>query len=170
MNDRIQSVSPRDTIEVHLPDGRALSGPRGATAADFLQAGYRSGSTPIVAAIVNNELRELNYPINIESNVKPVTMADTDGARIYRRSLTFLLETAFISLFGDAMLIIDHSISSGGYYCHVKGRAPLDGVELDRLESEMTRLVKADLTFERQEFPVAEAIAFFEKEKYFDKV
>jgi uridine kinase len=170
MNDRIQLVSPRDTIEVHLPDGRVLSGPRGATAADFLQAGYRSGTAPVVAAIVNGDLRELTYSIKMESTLAPVTMATEDGGRVYRRSLTFLLETAFISLFGDAILIIDHSISSGGYYCHVKGRLPLDRVELDRLESEMMRLVKADLTFERHELPVAEAIAFFEKEKYYDKV
>jgi len=170
MNDKIQPVTPRETIEVHLPDGRTLSGPRGASAGDFLQTGYRTGSAPVVAAIVNGDLRELTYPIKMDSNLAPVTMQSQDGARIYRRSLTFLLETAFISLFGDAVLIIDHSISSGGYYCHVKGRAPLDGVELDRLESEMTRLVKADLTFERQEFPVADAIAFFQKEKYYDKV
>ncbi|KAF0107597.1 MAG: uridine kinase [Anaerolineaceae bacterium] len=170
MNDKIQPVSPRDTVEVHLPDGRVLSGPRGAPAADFLEAGYGSGPAPLLAAIVNGDLRELNYPIKMDSSLAPVTMADKDGARVYRRSLTFLLETAFISLFGDAVLIIDHSITSGGYYCHVKGRPPLDRVELDRLEAEMHRLIKADLTFERQEFPVAEAIAFFEQENYPDKV
>jgi uridine kinase len=170
MNDKIQSVSPRDTIEAHLPDGRVLAGPRGASAGDFLEAGYGSSPAPLLAAIVNGDLRELNYPIKMDSTLAPVTMADKDGARIYRRSLTFLLETAFISLFGDAVLIIDHSITSGGYYCHVDGRPPLDSVELNRLESEMTRLVKANLTFERQEFPVAEAIAFFEQENYPDKV
>jgi uridine kinase len=170
MNDKIQPVTPRDTIEVHLPGGRVLAGPRGATAGDFLQADARSGIAPLVAAIVNGDLRELTFPIKMDSSLVPVTMSDKDGARVYRRSLTFLLETAFISLFGDAVLIIDHSITSGGYYCHVKGRPTLEHVELDRLESEMHRLVKADLTFERQEFPVAEAIAFFEKENYPDKV
>jgi uridine kinase len=106
----------------------------------------------------------------MDCSLAPVTMADADGARIYRRSLTFLLETAFSVLFSKAVLIIDHSISSGGFYCHVNGRPPLDRKELHQLETEMQRLVKSDQPFSRRETPVAEAIAFFEKENYPDKV
>jgi uridine kinase len=71
------------------------------------------------------ELRELTYPITIESKVLPVTLSDADGARIYRRSLVFLLETAFEDLFPQVELNVDHSVSSGGYYCKVVGRNPL---------------------------------------------
>lgn len=166
----IRQVSPRARVEVHLPDGRALSGPRSAAAGDFLQAISGSLPAPAVAAVVNGELRELTYPIKMDSTLAPVTMADADGVLVYRRSLTFLLETAFAALFPQAVLIIDHSISAGGYYCHVKGRAPLNREELRRLEEEMHRLVKADLHFERREVPVAKAMVFFEKENYPDKV
>jgi uridine kinase len=170
MNIKIQSVSPRDSIEVHLPDGSILSGPRGSSAGDFLHADPGSGPAPLVAAIVNGDLRELTYPIKMDSVLTPVTMADADGARVYRRSLTFLLETAFATLFPQAVLIIDHSISSGGYYCHVHGRHGLEQTELQQLQAEMKRLVDTDLRFERREIPVAEAIAYFEKENYPDKV
>jgi len=170
MKNKIQPVSPRDTVEAHLPDGHVLSGPRGATAGDFLQADPGSGPAPLVAAIVNGDLRELTYPIKMDSTLAPVTMADADGARVYRRSLTFLLETAFSALFPQAMLSIDHSISSGGYYCHVSGRPPLTPAELQQLETGMHRLVEGNQPFVRREFPVAEAIAFFEKENYPDKV
>ena len=166
----IQPVSPRETVEVHLPDGSILSGPRGATAGDFLHANPGSGPALLVAAIVNGDLRELTYPIKMDSTLAPVTMADADGARVYRRSLTFLQETAFVSLFPQAVLIIDHSISSGGYYCHVNGRPALDQAELQRLDAEMKRLVEADLPFVRREIPVAEAIVYFEKKNYPDKV
>jgi uridine kinase len=167
---QIQPVTPRDTVEVHLQDGRVLSGPRGSTAGDFLLAAPGSNSAPLVAAIVNGDLRELTFPIKMDSSLTPVSMSDADGARVYRRSLTFLLETAFVTLFPDAVLIIDHSISSGGYYCHVSGRPALDAVELQRLESEMKRLVDKNLPFMRREIPVAQAISFFEKENYPDKV
>jgi len=172
MNDQnpIQAVSPRNTVEVHLQDGRVFSGPRGASAAEFLKGMAGSLPGPVVAAIVNSDLHELTYPITMDSTLAPVTMADADGARIYRRSLTFLLETAFSVLFTKVVLIIDHSISSGGYYCHVNGRPPLDIDELHLLETEMRRLVQADQSFLRRETPVAEAIAFFEKENYPDKV
>ncbi len=97
-----------------MPDGKVLSGPRGATAIDFLENIAESLPGPVVAAIVNGDLRELTYPIKMDSTLAAVTMADADGALIYRRSLTFLLETAFSTLFNVATLIIDHSISSGG--------------------------------------------------------
>ncbi|MGA2502762.1 MAG: nucleoside kinase [Anaerolineales bacterium] len=170
MNNKIQPVTPRDTVEVHLPGGRVLSGPRCSTAGEFLQAGAEAGSAPLVAAIVNGDLRELTYPIKMDSTLAPISMSDADGARVYRRSLTFLLETAFVALFPEAVLIIDHSISSGGYYCHVAGRAVLDHSELQRLEVEMKRLVDDNLPFLRREIPVAEAISYFEKENYPDKV
>ncbi len=166
----IQPVTPRETVEVHLTDGRVLSGPRGATAGDFLLADPPSGSAPLVAAIVNGDLRELTFPIKMDASLAPVSMSDADGARVYRRSLTFLLETAFVALFPEAVLIIDHSISSGGYYCHVHGHPSLNQAEIQQLEAEMKRLVDANLPFLRREIPVAEAITFFEKENYPDKV
>ncbi len=170
MKNKIQPVTPRDTIEVHLPDGRVLSGLRGATAGDFLQTVAGSLPGPVMAAVVNSDLHELTYPIKMDAKLTPVTMNDADGARVYRRSLTFLLETAFAALFPQVELVIDHSISAGGYYCHVNGRPPLDAAELQKLEAEMNRLVEADQPFVRSEIPVAEAIAFFEKENYPDKV
>ena len=58
-------------------------------------------------------------------------MSMPDGARIYRRSLTFLLEMAFADLYPEANLYVDHSVASGGYYCQVAGRLPLSDSELD---------------------------------------
>jgi len=152
-------VSPRPQVEIHLPDGRILSGPRGAQVGEFLKA--VQFSAPVVAAIINGELHELTYPIELESNVKPVTMADSDGSLIYRRSLNFLLETAFADLFPKAKLTIDHSISFGGYYCQVSGRKPLSKEEIAALRSHMQELIQKDLPFERKEVPLKEAIEYF---------
>ena len=123
----ISLINQSDEIEVHLPDGRVLSGPRGAKISDFLKAIERDLPAPVMGAIVNGELRELTYPLEIEARLQPLTLADADGARIYRRSLTFLLEAAFSRLFPEAELYVDHSVISGGYYCHVR-RGP------DRIE------------------------------------
>ncbi len=124
---------------------------------------------PLVGAVVNGELHELTYPIEMEARVRPVTMADADGARMYRRSLTFLLETAFSGLFPQASLFIEHSLASGGYFCDVRGRAALTKPELAQLEGEMRRLVTEDLPFISRNAPVAEAIAYFESQGCDDK-
>lgn len=161
---------PRDTVEVHLPDGRILQGPRNLPVAEFLKALPEWGNPLIVGAVVNNELRELTFPISMDSKVTPLTMADSDGARIYRRSLTFLLEAAFVDLFPEGALNVDHSVSSGGYYCQVSGRPPLTSQEIARLEKHMRELVESDLPFERRIVPLEEAVQYFASRGYEDKV
>jgi uridine kinase len=155
-------------VEIHLPDGRVLSGPRGAKVGDFLRT--LEFDSQVVAAVVNGDLRELTYPINIESRVTPISMSDPDGARIYRRSLTFLLEMAFNDLFPAAVLYVDHSVASGGFYCQVTGREPLFEPEIDALKEHMQELVRTDLAFERMEVPLQEAIEYFHSRGYEDKV
>ena len=91
----IQIVQPGPTVEVHLPDGKVLRGPRGATLERFLRTLPDADDPPIVGAVINGELRELTYPMKMDAKVRPVRMSDADGALIYRRSLVFLLETAF---------------------------------------------------------------------------
>jgi uridine kinase len=167
---KIHLSKPRPEVEVHLPDGRVLSGPRGARVSDFMDIVSDSFDAPVVAAIVNRHLRELTYPIEYESTVKPVDMSEPDGARIYRRSLTFLLEMAFSDLFPKGKLTIDHSVSFGGYYCQVSGRQALSESELEALKAHMQELVDADMPFERKEIPLGEAIEYFQSLGYDDKI
>ncbi|HSQ40130.1 MAG TPA: nucleoside kinase, partial [Anaerolineales bacterium] len=167
---QFQLTPPSSTVQVHLPDGRALTGPRGAKVGEFLEVVKNDFGAPIVAATVNNELHELTYPIETESYVQPVTMDTADGARIYRRSLVFLLEMAFADLFPKGKLTIDHSVSSGGYFCQVSGRGQLSQSELDALVVHMRELIKENLPFERREVPLAEAMKYFKKLKFNDKV
>ena len=106
----------------------------------------------------------------MDAKVSPVRTSDSDGALIYRRSLVFLLEEAFDKCFSGATLTVDHSVSSGGYFCQVSGRPPLSALELQGLEQAMNRLVQADLPFERQEVPLAEAVAYFQAKGKKEKV
>jgi uridine kinase len=163
-----QLVEPRNEVEIHLPDGRVLSGPRGAQVGEFLAA--LEFDSQLVGAVVNGDLRELTFPIDIDSRVKPVTMTSPDGTRIYRRSLTFLLEMVFADMFPDATLFIDHSVASGGYYCQVKGRKPLSETELGVLKVLMQKMIKDDLPFVRREVPLKEAMDYFLSRGEEDKV
>ena len=166
----IRFVDKSDLVQIHLPDGRTLEGPRGLCAGKFLKPIEADLPAPLVGVVINGELHELTYTVNMESRIQPVTMADADGARIYRRSLTFVLDAAFSNLYPDVMLFIDHSVSSGGYYCDVRDREPLTISELKALEAEMRRLVEQDLPFNRREATLEESIAYFESRHYDDKV
>ncbi len=123
-----------------------------------------------MAAIVNGELRELTFPVKMDATIAPITMADADGARIYRRSLTFLLSAAFANLFPKNHLTIDHSVSSGGYFCQVIDRTPLTEAELGELTRCMQDWVATDESFCRKEVCLPEAIEYFRSKGYDDKV
>ena len=170
VSNEIQFVTPRNTVEIVLPDGEVLCGPRNAPVGKFLKLLEKQDIPPIVGAIVNGELRELTYPIKMDASVRPVTMGEADGMRIYRRSLTFLLETAFDHLFPGGILTVDHSVASGGYYCQVSGLPPLSKEELSGLQTHMRELVEADLCFQRREMPLEEAVEYFKAKGAEDKV
>ncbi|KAA3648723.1 MAG: nucleoside kinase [Chloroflexi bacterium] len=169
-NKDIQFVDASKEVEIHLPDGRSLRAPRGAAIGDCLALIQEADQPLIVGAIVNSALRELTFPVDIESNVVPVATDTSDGTRIYRRSLTFLLEAAFAKTFKKAKLLVDHSVFSGGYFCHVEGRDPLTEDELVMLKARMQEIIDADTPFERTEVPIEEGIDFFTEHNMDDKV
>ena len=154
-NEFYQTAVPRATVEVLLPDGRILCGPRNRPIAAFLKGLPEwNNHDPIMGAVINGELRELTHPVELDSRVRLIKMSDPDGSGIYRRSITFLLEAAFEDIFPTADISIDHSLSSGGFYCSVINRGPLSKEELAAVEARMKELVKADLPFERQVVPL----------------
>ena len=170
MANLITQTKPSSTVQIHLPDGRVFTGPRGTPIGEFLKPLPEFSEPPIMGAIVNDVLRELTFPIELEAEVKPVTMTDGDGARIYRRSVTFLMVTAFKELFPDAALLVDHSVASGGFYCEIMDRGPLTQEELFNLDARMRELVALDLPFEKHLVPLEEAVEYFKKENLTEKV
>ena len=170
-NEIYEPATLRSTVEVHFPDGRVLCGPRNRPIASFFKALPEwNAHDPIMGAVVNGELRELTYPVEIDSRARPVKMSEPDGSGIYRRSVTFLLEAAFEDVYPEADISIDHSLSSGGFYCSVINRGPLAKDELAAVESRMKELVKADLPFERKVVPLQEAIDYFQSKHQDEKV
>ncbi|MFZ3151360.1 MAG: nucleoside kinase [Anaerolineaceae bacterium] len=164
------SEQPRPTIEVNLPDGRVITGKRGATLESFMDVVQDPEKGLIVGAIVDGNLRELTFPLQRDAMVTPLTMSDADGARIYRRSLTFLLEVAFRRCFPKGVLTIDHSVSSGGYYCQVENIPDFSQEDLDLIEKAMRDLVEQDVPCIREIVSLDEAIAYFKAVGEEDKV
>ena len=172
---RIGPAQPRKAFLATFPDGRILKAPPGTpvgqvvAAADALKADGGRGTPelegavpPVVAALMNGRLRELTTPLSEDCQVTPVTPADSNGARIYRRSLTFLLTVAAAEVFPEAELSIEHSATTvGGYFCEIRGRAPFTQLELWQIEARMREIVEADEPMVRSVVPVAEAAALF---------
>jgi uridine kinase len=171
MEEKFCFVETGNMIEVELPDGRIIKGPRGSTVEQFLQLIVPELTHPLTSAIVNNELRELSYIIDRNSTVRPVTTVESDGKNIYRRSLVFLLSATFEHLYPNHELKVDHSIQSGGLFCSISGPEIRNQKEfITKLESEMRSMVDRNLPIQRSRLSLDEAKAMFTRRHQKEKV
>jgi uridine kinase len=104
-----------------------------------------------------------------DSEVVPITTADSDGMRIYRRSLTFLMITIAEQLFPEAQVVIDYALNFGALYGEVRGRHPFTPDELARIETMMQEWVDADIPIGKKRVPLEEALSYFESQGQTDK-
>jgi len=167
----ITLAQPRARLQARLPDGRIYEADPGTPLEAIMCAANPEGDPLIVAAIVNGKLRELTTPLTTDSDVIPLTVTSTDGVRIYRRSLVFLLVTAATEVFPAAEIFVEHSAATtGGYYCEARGRAPFTQEDLGQIEARMTEIVRENAPFAKTEVPLAEAAEIFRARGEDDKV
>ena len=169
LTDEIRPASPRTTTQITLPDGRTYEGPAGTPLVDFIRAAYPDPAAPIVAALVDGSLRELTVRMVRDSDVVPIDMTTSDGMRIFHRSLTFLLVVAMHEVLPEARVLVDFSVTLGGFFCTVAGRDPLAESELRDVERRMREIVAADEPIVRERMPVEEARAMFAAQGYESK-
>ena len=171
--ERIKPARSRTYVRVTFADSNTVySAPVGATIEDFFAVARpelvppvrqpdHSTEKTVVAAICNGALRELTYPIETDSTVKPITLNSTDGVRIYQRSLAFILRTAAHNLFGDTKLALNHDLPFGALYGTVTNGPPLTLEQIGQLKAAMQKLIDNDLPIKRAEVPLKEAITVF---------
>ncbi|WAM35792.1 nucleoside kinase [Caldicellulosiruptor acetigenus] len=122
--------------------------------------------SPIVAAKVDNEIKELKYVISRDCKVKFIDMTQEDGMRIYRRSLIFVLIVATRMLFKEAVNV-QHSLSKG-LYCEVENRK-LSSHDIELIKQKMKWIVEQDFQFRREKVSKDEAVRLFEEKGFYDK-
>lgn len=133
---------------------------------------------PVLAALVDNALKELDYRIVYSHLVNFVGYNHPEGRRCYLRSLIFILQAAVREIFPDKKLIVDYSLP-GGIYSEIHelhkqedGRPQvyfITDAEIDRLSNKMKEIVAADIPFKRVKTSVVEACEIFEANNQPDK-
>ena len=159
----IYPTSIRQTVQARFADGRAFEGPVGTPIESFIRAADLKANGAIVAALMNGKLRELATPMMTDAYLEPETTADSDGTRIYRRSLSFLMIAAAAEIFPSRTLTIQHSMPFGGYYCERDDHKQLTDEELNQLRQRMRELVAAQLPINQVKVPLEEALQLFKE-------
>ena len=147
-------------IKISFPDGTSKELPNGMSLLE-LSAEFESRfKSTIVAAKVDNDIKELNYQLTEDYNVEFLDITNEDGMRIYRRSLYFILIKAVYDLFPERRVVISHAISKG-LFCEINGDTELTAEEVERLEARMRELVQSKIPFVKRIISVEVAKEIF---------
>lgn len=125
---------------------------------------------PILGAMINNSLKELDYIIYKPKTVRFIDYRHADGKRMYMRALNFVLFKAVVDLYPHHKLNILHAVSNGLYF-------ELENMENEdsyaevakKLQKRMQEVIDENLPFEREELKTEDALEVFEKFELHDK-
>ena len=148
-------------------DNHTLDAEKGMPVMQCLRA-LQVDMTGVLAIQQGGRVLELTDVITRNGEIHPLTLADEEGRRIYERSLRFVALLAFRRLMPGQRVRIEYSVG-GGVYLHTPGRE-LTSEDVDAIRAEMQRITEADLPFDKREWSLDDAIAYFEEDGQPDKV
>lgn len=144
-----------------------ISAERGMTVMECLQA-LEVDMQGVLAIRQGGRVLELTDVITREGEIHPLTLQDEEGRRIYERSLRFVALLAFRRLMPGQRIRIEYSVG-GGVFLHTPGRE-LTAEDAEAIRAEMQRITEADLPFDKREWSLDDAIAYFREDGQPDKV
>jgi len=101
----------------------------------------------IVAAVVNNELKELSHKLEEPgTTVRFVDLTSEDGVRIYQRSLAFVFIRATMEIFYGCRVKVHHSLSKG-LYCEFDYSRQLTPEDIGQITQRMQEIIDRNEPF-----------------------
>lgn len=116
----------------------------------------------IIACMVNNEVKPLNYILKENDEVELLDTTSRDGARIYTRGLLFIMAKAFNELYPQIQLTVNYQLSSS-MFCEIENAIVTEEM-MKNVKEKMQEIIDKNLEIKKVEMSKEEARAFIEKE------
>jgi threonyl-tRNA synthetase len=147
-------------VTITLPDGSSRTVPAGTTPRDVAAGISPRLAKAALAAMVDDRMVDLSYPLDRDARVKIVTQESPEALHLYRHSTAHLLAAAVTNLFPGVQCGIGPATEEGFFYDFVVPR-PFVPEDIEAIEKKMRELAQQDLPYERQMWPRDEAKKFF---------
>ena len=146
--------------------GREL--PAEMTLLELAQEVQKKGEPLIVAARVDNVLRDLQTPVGDFHTIELVDTRSEFGRRIYRRSVVFLLIMAVRELYPETEVVVQFTAHKG-LYCAIQ--SPFDVTEsvVRALEQRMREIVAENRPIVKKRLQREEVVQLFKKSEQIEK-
>ena len=149
-------------IKISLPDGSAVSYPKGVTVREVIASWRDNLLISAVAAKIDGALVDLSSSVKEDSSLRVVDINSKEGLEILRHSISHVMAQAVKGIFDDVKVSIGPAIADGFYYDfeYAKSFTPED---LGKIEKGMNKIISADYPFERKDVSKEEAISIFKE-------
>jgi threonyl-tRNA synthetase len=147
-------------LSITLPDGgvRSFDGPvSGAEIAASIGARLAKDA---LAIKVDGVLKDLGTTVTTDAKVEIVTRSHVDALDLIRHDCAHVLAEAVQELYPGTQVTIGPSIATGFYYDFARSE-PFTPDDLVTIEAKMREIVARDKSLVREEWPRAEAVAWF---------
>lgn len=150
-------------IKITLPDGSVREYEKGVKVLDVTKDISEGLARVALGAVVNGEILGMQETIEEDASVKIVKFEDKEGKKIFWHTSAHIMALAVQRMFPGVKFAIGPAIDNGFYYDFDTDHR-FTPEDLERIEEEMSRIVKEGHSLERYEMPRDEALAYF-KEK-----
>ena len=147
-------------IRITLKDGKVLEVDKGTTIEEVARQISSKLAKFALVGRFNGEVMDLKTPLTEDGTLEILDFASEEGLDAYRHSSAHIMAQAVQNLFPDVKIGMGPSIKDGFYY-DFDTEHVFTPEDLEKIEEEMERIVREDVSFERREVSRDEAIAFF---------
>ena len=155
-------------MKVTLKDGSVKEYDQSLTVLDVARDISEGLARVAVAGEVDGEVVDLRTELDKDCSLQILTANDPEGLRVVRHTVSHVMAEAVKRLFPNAKLAIGPAIDEGFYYDFES--EPFSREDLDAIENEMKKIIKAGKKLNRFTMPRAEAVRFMEEKGEPDKV
>ncbi|MCD8157570.1 MAG: threonine--tRNA ligase [Clostridiales bacterium] len=149
-------------MNVTLKDGSIKQYENGTTILDACKSISEGLARNLCCAKVDGEVFDLRTPLTADCSLEFCTFDSDEGKRAFRHTASHIMAQAVKRLYPETKLAIGPSIADGFYYDFDR-ETPFTEDDLTKIETEMKKIAKENLTLEKFELPREEAIAFMEE-------
>ncbi|EFM12604.1 threonyl-tRNA synthetase [Paenibacillus curdlanolyticus YK9] len=151
-------------INVTLPDGAIRRYTQGTTVGEVALSLHANLYKNAVAGKLDNELVDLNRPIEQDSAVELVTLDSQLGRDIHRHSTAHVMAQAIKRLFPNQSVKLGIGpVIEDGFYYDIDIAKPLSSEDLVAIEYEMNHIIGENLPIVRRAVSREEAVQTFEE-------
>jgi threonyl-tRNA synthetase len=136
-----------EQFKIRLPDGSVREVEPGTTPADIAAAIGPGLAKAALAARVNGEVRDINRPLEGDSELALITARDeADALELVRHDYAHILAEAVQNLFPGTQITFGPATDDGFYYDFAPApeRGPFTEEDLPAIEEEMRRIIARD--------------------------